>query len=203
MNAAPPCPERGREYPLPQQRAALDLKNTPFNIEDKYDCHPEDINTALSEATLYLDNQVASISATRQHATMLITVLSAVMAACVGIIFLHPESMTHCLTLLLLSLIPLSILIRGIFYNRRVFHSGCTPANFLLSSKLTWAKSVTGNLDEASLLKLLHLKELQYRILMNKETHGSLVRYYRTALIIMLSTYWIALLVFAAIAVWG
>ena len=44
---------------------------------------------------------------------------------------------------------------------------------------------------------LLHIRELQFRIMDNKKTQESLVIYYRLALIVMIASYIVAITVFA------
>ena len=52
-------------------------------------------------------------------------------------------------------------------------------------------------LDQEHLIKLLHIRELQFRIMDNKKTQESLVIYYRLALIVMIASYIVAITVFA------
>lgn len=167
------------------------FKDVPFSTEDKYGCDPATIDTALSEATRYLDNQVASIANTRQSAALLVSILSAVLAALAGVALTIPESLTYCMLFFVSSIIPLSILLSSVFYKKTIYFSGDSPSHYMTPEYIQWAQSMKEHtsLGEDSLLKLAHLDELQFRIMKNKETKESLVRYYRLALMLMMYLY--------------
>ena len=107
------------------------FQDIEFSVKDKYECEPGAIDETLAEATIYLDNQVSSISRTRQSASTLITILSAIIAAIAGILITSPDTTIHCLVLVLISLIPLCILLFGIFFRRTIYFSGDSPSHFL------------------------------------------------------------------------
>lgn len=175
------------------------FQDIEFPVKDKYECEPGAIDETLAEATIYLDNQVSSISRTRQSASTLITILSAIIAAIAGILITSPDTTIHCLVLVLISLIPLCILLFGIFFRRTIYFSGDSPSHFLDPDTLEWTREMATytTLDQAHLIKLLHIRELQFRIMDNKKTQESLVIYYRLALIVMIASYIVAITVFA------
>ncbi len=179
------------------------FQKIPFKIEDKYDCDPDAINTALQEGTRYLDNQVSSIEGARRHASMLVTVLSAIIAALIGILLTRPETTPYCISLIGLSLIPMFILILGLFFRRTVYHSGDSPSHYMETESVKWTREMKGftELKQDALLKLMHLEEIQFRIMQNEKLQESLVRYYRLALLLMLTTYSAAFVVIAVLQI--
>lgn len=175
------------------------FQDIKFIVKDKLECSSMTIDTALTEATRYLDNQVMSISNTRQSSSMLITILSAIIAAIIGILVTTPSATIYCLALFVISLIPLCILLLGIFFKRTIYYSGDSPSHYMDQAMILWteAMSESTHLDQNDLLKLAHLEELQFRIMENKKTQESLVRYYRLALITMIALYLVAIVIFA------
>lgn len=168
------------------------FKEVPFTIEDKYGVDPATIDSALAEATRYVDNQTATAARTQSSAATLISVLSAIMAAAIGILMTHPSAFWYCITLLGLSLIPMFILLFGTKFRRTVFYSGDTPSHYITREDLKWIEEIRQGyttLDRSSLLKLRHLEELQFRIIQNNEIQESIVRWYRIALLFMAVSY--------------
>lgn len=168
------------------------FEDTPFTIKDKYGIDPKTIDSALTEAIRFVDNQTATAAKTQSSAAMLVTVLSAIMAAAIGILMTHPSAFWHCITLLALSLIPMFILIFGTMFRRTIFYSGDTPSHYITRETLKWVEEMQNGytaLDRSSLLKLLHLEELQFRIIQNNEIQESITLWYRVALLFMAVSY--------------
>lgn len=168
-----------------------EYKPTLFEIEDKYEIDPEAIDDALTEANRYIDNQVATTSKTQASASTLVSILSAIIAATIGILLTCPASMPYCTVLLGISILPMFALLFGTMFRKTVFYAGDPPTHFLDSNTLKWAESHQNEiaLTVPYILKLLHLEELQFRILRNDELQESITFWYRLALLFMAESY--------------
>lgn len=180
---------------------------SPLNIEAFVTLHRDVIDTAVQEARRHFENLYDSIMRTRQYSTMILTLLSAVLAALIGSIFANPQTplMIPLVMGVIANIIPICIFIRGLFYRRKIQWSGASPDYYLSEKNLEWVRQMKewnpDIYDEYKYFQLLYLDGLHYNIYLDREIQKDLTLWYRRGLHCTVATYsvWIAASLLSAI----
>ena len=167
------------------------MKQIPFDIRPVLDFDDATINTGVQEATRFLNNLSESIKETRQYASMLTGLFAAVFASLTGILAgtagaASVSTQTILIAGMAANALPVIMLLRGLFYNRKIQYGGAQPIAYFRQEAVKWVQDMkewnTEAFSQDKYFKLLHLQSLQVRINENIETQKSLVRWYRLAL---------------------
>ena len=186
-----------------EQKDLAPVDYAPLNLEDYIRLDRNVIASAVERADRFLGNLYESILKTRQYASMMIAVFSAVLAALVGCIFANPETqlIVPLIIGLLANVAPIFLLVKGLFYKRTLQFSGAKADSYLRKEAMEWIRSMKewdeALYDEEKYFNLLHLQDLHYWTYQNRETQKSHVLWYRRALYCAVASYslWIAALI--------
>lgn len=161
------------------------------------------IEAAVQEAGRYLDNLYDSCMKTRQYSSMMLAILSAVLAALIGGLIANPDTTQSIMILsgVVANIIPIAIFIKGLFYKRTFQWSGATPEYYLKDENCEWVAKMKEYrpeiYDQAKFFRLLYLQNIHYQIYLDGERQKDLTRWYRRGLYATVATYsvWMAVLI--------
>lgn len=161
------------------------------------------IEAAVQEAGRYLDNLYDSCMKTRQYSSMMLAILSAVLAALIGGLIANPDTTQFIMILsgMAANVIPIAVFIKGLFYKRTFQWSGSSPDHYMSKENREWVERMKDYrpeiYDQAKFFRLAHLRSLHYQIYLDGEIQKDLTLRYRRGLRAMAVTYsiWIAALI--------